>query len=148
MLTISGIYKKCAGAASGNLKVQLPLLEQEFPEIKGCFSGTLNLQLHHPLLVLTPDHRSKAIDWQPEKHPGGEVFDLLRIELEAPEGAEPIRAWLYIAHNSDHRRNPTSHELIAPPLLQPLPPDSCCTIRIDRNYIQLPYREWSALLVL
>jgi hypothetical protein len=146
MLTIGGVYTSGAGAASENLPAQLPLLEREFPEIQGCKPGTLNLHLDRPLLVLTPDHRSKAIDWQPEHHPGGEVFDLLRIELEAPEGTAGVCAWLYIAHNSDHRHNPRMHEIIAPPLT--LASGARCKVHINRPYVQLPYRTWSAFLVL
>jgi hypothetical protein len=145
MLPIGGVLKSGAGAASGNLPEQLPLLEREFPEVHGRI-GTLNLQFDSPLLVLTPDHRSKAIDWQPEHHPGGEVFDLLRVELEAPGGAARTRAWLYIAHNSDHRKNPTTHEIIAPSLT--LASGARCKIHINRPYVQLPYREWPAFLVL
>jgi hypothetical protein len=146
MLTIGGILRSGAGAASGNLRIQLPLLEMEFPEVQGCKPGTLNVQFDSPLLVLTADHRSKAINWQPQHHPGGEVFDLLRIELEAPDGAARTRAWLYIAHNSDHRKNPTMHEIIAPPLT--LATGARCKIHINRPYVQLPYRAWPAFLVL
>jgi hypothetical protein len=145
MLTIGGDYKSGAGAASVNLQDQLPLLEREFPEIQGCKPGTLNLLLDSPLLVLTPDHRSRAIDWQPEHHPGGEVFDLLRIDLEAPEGAARTRAWLYIAHASDHRVNPKMHEVIAPPLA--LSSGARCKVHINRPFVQLPYRAWPAFLV-
>lgn len=146
MLTMSGVIEGGAGAASGNMRIQLPLLEWEFPEIHGCKEGTLNLRLESHLLVLTPDHRSKPINWQPENHPGGEVFDFLRIELEAPEGAALTRAWLYIAHNSNHRNEPKNHEVIAPPLS--VTKGTRCKVHINRPFVQLPYRAWPALLVL
>jgi hypothetical protein len=145
MLIICGVYKKGAGAASGNLRVQLPLLEQEFPEVHGCVAGTLNLHLDNPLLILAPDHGRRAINWQPQHHPAGEVFDLLRIELEAPEGTAAIRAWLYVAHNTGHRMDPTRHEVIAPHVV--LAPNARCKIHINRPYVQMPYRFWPAFLV-
>jgi hypothetical protein len=146
MLTIGGVFTSGAGAASGNLAIQLPLLEEEFPEIKVCKHGTLNVQFDSPLLVLSPDHRSKAINWQPNNHPGGEVFDLLRIELEAPEGAARTCAWLYIAHNSDHRKDPIIHEVMAPPLN--IAKNKRCKVLINRPFVQLLYRAWPAFLVL
>jgi hypothetical protein len=87
------------------------------------------------LLVLTPDHRTRAIDWDPINHTGGEVFDLLRVKLEAPVGAALTRPWLYIGHNSDYRKEPRTHEIFAPPLA--LAHGARCNVHINRAYIQL-----------
>ena len=111
MFEINGTHIQGIGRAAGNLKVQLPLIAQDFPEVAQCFHGTINLLLEIPLLVLKPDHRTKPIFWTPG--PYGEVFDLVRVALEAPKGAAPVHAWLYIAHWSPLRNDPMKHELIA-----------------------------------
>jgi hypothetical protein len=100
------------GTAAHNLQTQLPLIAAGFPEIAQCFPGTLNVKLEKALLVLSPDHRTEPIDWHPD-HAPGEIFDILRIQLEAPEGTLMIPACLYIAHNSPHQKDLTMHEVIA-----------------------------------
>lgn len=105
--------KRCSGfgIASHTLKQQLPLLAVEFPEIARCHPGTINVELDSSLIVLHPDHRTKAIEWAPGRF---EVFDLVRIGLEAPYGGIPRTAWLYVAHDSPHRATPHIHEVIGP----------------------------------
>ncbi|MEI2352716.1 hypothetical protein V7R93_26160 [Klebsiella pneumoniae] len=62
---------------------------------------------------MRPDHRTAPLAWTPSGRTT-EIFDLLRIELEFSHLTERIPAWLYIAHNSPHRRTPTILEAIAP----------------------------------
>jgi hypothetical protein len=146
MITITGTIRKGYGGASRNLLTQLPLIAEQFPEVKDCFHGTLNVELQKPLLVLSPDHRTKPIDWDSANHPGGEVFGILRIRLEAPPGSSKMAAWLYIAHNSDHRKNLCMHEVIAPKLQVSV--GGLCTIHIDRVCLTVPYRQFPITLVL
>ncbi|WNL42744.1 glycosyltransferase family 9 protein [Halomonas sp. PAMB 3264] len=103
------------GVASGTLVRQLPLISQSFPEIKGCYPGTINLELTRPLIVTKPDHRTAPLAWTPSGRTT-EVFDLVRIGLEFGHDKRIVPAWLYIAHASPHRRTPTIHEVIAEPL--------------------------------
>lgn len=145
MISIRGTIQKGFGGASGNLVTQLPRIAEGFPEVKNCFHGTLNIELEKPLLVLSPDHRTKRIDWHPD-HAPGEVFDLLRIDLEAPLGSPKIPAWLYIAHNSDHRRNLRMHEVIAQKIGASV--GCACMIHIDRPCVTLPHRQFPVVVAL
>lgn len=152
MFSIIGRHKRTTskpggeGAASGNLRVQVPLIADHFPEIRSCHCGTINLVLTHSLIVVKPDFRTPPINWQPQHHPNGEIFDILRVMLEAPIGADPVRAWIYIALNSDHRKTPNTHEVIAPTFLS-LPDHSQCRIVIERNVVELPYRANPTIVV-
>lgn len=103
------------GVATSTLGRQLPLIAQDFPEVAGCFPGTLNLKLELALEVTRPDHRTPPLAWTPSGRTR-EVFDLLRIELEFAHLPSPVTAWLYVAHRSPHRATPTLHEVIAPQL--------------------------------
>src|SRR4051812_39894185 len=115
MTTICGVVQPGFRAAGGNLIMQIPLIEKAFPEIANVHKwGTLNLLLEKMLLVLTPDHRTKVLFWNKNKPQENEAFDFLRIKIEAPEGAQEIDAWIYIAHGSEHRNTPRVHEIIAP----------------------------------
>jgi hypothetical protein len=101
------------GTAHLNLRSQLPLIAPEFPEVADCHPGTINLLLDQGLLVVRPDHRTRPIPWHPN-FGEGERFDLLRIEVEAPSGADRMKGWLYIPHGSPHRQNLRYHELLLP----------------------------------
>jgi hypothetical protein len=133
-------------AAHGNLAVQLPLIAAEFPEVAACHYGTINVELAVPLFVIAPDHRTQAIHWNDAGFPNGEVFDLLRIQFEAPLDAGPVNAWLYIPQGSPHRRTPCIHEVIAPHLN--IAAGVQCRIRINRNAVQLPYSLFPAVIVI
>jgi hypothetical protein len=146
MLTIHGTIMTGLGGAGGNLEVQLPRIAERFPEVKDCFHGTINIQLEKPLLVLSADHRTGPIDWD-AAHAPGEIFDLLRIRLEAPVGSPATRAWLYIAHNSPHRKELQLHEVIGP-RIQGATPGARCRIHIERPHLTLPYREFPLVLTL
>jgi hypothetical protein len=134
------------GLASGCVAKQLPLIEPEFPEIAGCHRGTINVSLAFPLIVVTPDHRTGPITWDYNGSPVEEVFDLVRIEFEAPRGTASIPAWLYISHLTVHRQTPCIHEILAPMINIP---DQCdCFVHINREGAQLPYRHWPAVVIL
>jgi hypothetical protein len=89
MLELFGIHQKGTGTATPNLATQLPLIAKEFPEVAACHHGTINLNLDSPLFVIAPDHRTKPIHWNDKDFPDGEVFDWLRIRIEAPGGSQP-----------------------------------------------------------
>jgi len=144
MTIIKGIIQKGQGGASANLKTQLPLIAADFPEVKSCFCGTLNMGLEKGLLILTADHRTRPINWHPD-HAPGEIFDLLRIQIEAPAGDKIFPAWIYIAYNSDHRKNIKTHEVIATQL--PISVGDRCNILIDRPSLELPYRACPIVVV-
>src|SRR6266567_7451377 len=93
MLILNGTIIKGSGAASGNLKTQLRRIAEEFPEVNNCFHGTLNIELDRALLVVSPDHRTKPIDWH-LGHSPGEVFDFLRIRFEVAERRVATDAWI------------------------------------------------------
>jgi hypothetical protein len=136
--TIQGTVQKGLGGAHKNLVTQLPLIAAQLPEIRDGCPGTLNLELDSSLIVIAGDHRTPLIKWHPD-HALGEVFGLVRVDLEAFAGLKAVRAWLYVAHNSDHRRNLRMHEVIGPKV--PVQVGSCCKFRIIRPCVTLPYRH-------
>ena len=135
MLEIDGLCAPGYGRAAVDLAFQLPRFALECPEIAGCHLGTINLLLDRPLLVAKPDLR-KQLAWgaNPSQLAG---FDILGIEIEAPIGATPANAWLYIPHRSVHRKHLNVHEVIAPKL--PVKYGDRCRLRIDRAVEELPY---------
>jgi hypothetical protein len=135
LITIIGRIGNGIGAATQTLAHQLPYIEKEFPEIAVCHRGSINLELEVPLKVLVPDHRTKPIAWLPG-NPMTEVFDLVRIELEAPRDASAVPAWLYLPHHSPHRRTLHIHEVITTKLN--LAGVKLCRIKIKRQTFQLP----------
>jgi hypothetical protein len=145
LIEIMGKVIKGLGAASSTLAHQLPAVEKEFPEISVCHHGSINLELELPLLVLTPDHRTKPIAWVPGNAEATEVFDLVRIELEAPLGATAVPAWLYIAHGSPHRRTLNIHEVITTKLN--IADVKSCRIKINRQSFQLPFQQCPIVIV-
>jgi len=146
VITIQGVRRPGLNAAHDNLAIQLPLIAQEFPEIADCHLGTINIELPVPLFVVAPDHRSQPIHWDNVGFPDGEVFDLLRIQFEAPLGAALVMAWLYIPHGSPARRTPCIHEVLAAKL--EIPAEAECKIMINRNAIQLPNGMFPAFVII
>lgn len=122
------------GVATGTLARQLPLISESFPEVAGCYPGTLNLQLSRPLRLIRPHHRSAPLAWTPSGRTK-EVFDLLRIELEFEHLAHRVPAWLYVAHGSPHRQTPTVHEVIAARLA--LNGAKCCRVHLPEDAVDL-----------
>jgi len=146
LVAIPGVRRAGLSAARGNLAVQLPLMALEFPEIANSHHGTINVELAVPLIVVAPDHRTQPIHWNDDMFPNGEIFDLLRIQFEAPPDVAPVTAWLYIPHESPHRRTPYIHEVIGPELN--IPVDVQCIIKINRNMVHLPYSLFPAVVVI
>ncbi|MEK6594017.1 MAG: lipopolysaccharide heptosyltransferase family protein, partial [Pseudomonadota bacterium] len=126
------------GTAACTVETQLPLISPDFPEIQNCHRGTINLELETPLIVALPDHRTKPIKWKAALKTG-EIFDFVRIELEVPYGGARHPAWLYIAHNSQHRKNLRVHEVIAAHI--DFGNHQILGVAIKRNCKYLPYRE-------
>jgi hypothetical protein len=119
------------------------MIAAEFPEVANCHHGTINLLLDLSLLVVVPDHRTKPIPWDPSFGPG-EVFDILRIDLEAPLGTPSTPAWLYIPHGSPHRQNLSYHEVIAARLQ--LNANARCRVGVHRNVVRMPYLPLVAVI--
>jgi hypothetical protein len=61
----------------------------------------------------------------------------LRIELEVPIGAAPVRAWMHIPHESPHRKDLYVHEVLTTRVNVPL--NQKCRVRIDGKVLQVPY---------
>lgn len=145
MFAITGRIQHGLGAATPYLARQLPLIAEEFPEVAACHRGSINIEFDLAVLVLAPDHRTRPIAWLPGQA-ATEVFDLLRVRLEAPAGAAAVPGWLYIPHGSPHRRTPHVHEVITTQL--DLAGVSSCKLTIDRQAIQLRLPQFRAVLVL
>ncbi len=77
-----------------------------------------------------------------------EKFDFLRIFLEAPKGTPAINAWIYIAHRSDHGKNPFVHEIMTPNPKREIIYDQQCMIKINRQCKRLPYAQYPLVVVL
>ena len=138
MIKIEGECQTWCKAGAANLGKQLPHIVKEFPEINGCHHGTINLYLNYNLVVISPDHRTKPIPWHPD-FGTGEVFDLLRIKIEAPTGDTPVPGWLYIPHGSPHRRDLKNHEVITSKLNISI--GDRCSIIINKPTVELPYMK-------
>ncbi len=52
LYSYEGTIQTGMGAATGKLKRQIPMIAQKFPEIVGCYCGTINIKLDnlHSLL--------------------------------------------------------------------------------------------------
>ena len=94
--------ERWADPASGTIFRQKPLVAKYFPEIEGCFNGTINLQLEWPLQVRLPDIVTPPLHWDPAS-PDGQRFGITEIELELKD--KRYRAWIYTAEHSPHRFN-------------------------------------------
>jgi len=117
MTTIRGRRARGLGIATETVAAQFPQLVRSFPELDGCFHGTINVELERPLVVDRPDHQTGDITWfYKDGRAVTERFGFLRIEFEAPLGAPRVRAWLYVASASPHRQTPHIHEVLAPRL--------------------------------
>jgi hypothetical protein len=135
MVRIEGKIVRGYGWATKFLKTQIPLIAREFPEIKICHRGSINVLLDTPLQINRPDFITRRIDWGEMK----EVFHFTRIEFELLGGRRrPVRhrAWIYGPQNSPHRTNPFHIEVIAPKIA--LGRTRRCRIRIDRAARKVP----------
>jgi hypothetical protein len=144
LLVIPGTRVSGLNDGHTNLPLQLPHITPDFRELENCHRATINVKLESPLIVATPDHRTKPIPWH-KNFPNGESFDFLRIQFEPSYGAPLVKAWLYIAHGSPHRNDLRIHEVITERL--DLTDDPRCRIHIDRWPIWLPYTAFRAAIV-
>ena len=126
---INGVVVQGLGAATKTLTLQIPMIENEFPEIGCCYRGSINAQLKNAVRIENPDHTTGPIPWA---GPPGEIFSFLRILFECPFGADTQPAWIYIPHDSPHRNNRCQVEIIASPI-QHLSYGSQCRIHIERG---------------
>jgi hypothetical protein len=129
MVEISGRIIRGYGWATGYLGKQIPLIAKEFPEIRRCHRGSINVRLDRALRIKRPDFVTSEIDWGVMR----EVFHFTRIELEIP-GKKPRRykAWIYGPQNSPHRGDPFHVEVIAQKIA--LGKNRRVQIRINRRY--------------
>jgi hypothetical protein len=101
-----------AGSDRG-LRVQLPLIAREFPEVRDCHPASINLQLDEPLRINHPDFTTPPIPWVAGRPDVTERFGFLSVQFEYPINAPLYRAWIYDPHGSPHRSNLFSAEIIA-----------------------------------
>ncbi len=118
LISFSGTVQKGSGTASGNLKIQIPLIAEQFPEISACHPGTINVQLDvKDFRLAASDFITLPIPWRPDhtnpKCKGPEVFHFTRIYVQ-PEGEPRYCAWLYGPQQSPHRKKPGYIEIISP----------------------------------
>lgn len=140
-MVINGKLIKGHGVASITLAKQIPLMCESFPDISVCHFGSINLELEVDLIVASYDFRSLPIEWEPNHK---EVFDFLRVRL-TPINHPPVRAWLYIPHDSFHRKKLNHHELITTKLN--IDGISDFRIEIQRPCIELPYSNRRMIVV-
>jgi hypothetical protein len=134
MVQIEGKMIRGFGWATKYLKIQIPLIAKEFPEVDVCHRGSINVILDTPLLIENPDHITRKINWRIMK----EVFHFTRIQFQliGPRKSPWHRAWIYGPQNSPHRVNPFHIEVIAPKI--PLGRWRRCRIRIHRRAKTVP----------
>jgi hypothetical protein len=124
MIIIPGTTTNGLGiATTRTVKAQMPHFLKEFPEIAGCRIGTINVELDHPLDIREVDHATGPIEWEPDFT---EKFSFLRVRFECPVGAEPVDAWLYIAHRSPHFTKANYVEVLTEDLGEIERGTSCC----------------------
>ena len=110
-LFIDGIVVRGLEGAAITLKKQIPLIAEEFPEIRDCHRGSINIKLERALQVANPDYRTRPIAWG---DPNPEVFGFLRVSIQVPCDGPMSRAWIYIPYSSPHFANPNQVEIISP----------------------------------
>jgi hypothetical protein len=101
------VGKKIPGynVAKDVLEKIFPQLLKEFPDISGVHKyGTLNIGLMFPLRVLSPDHTTALIE--------NEIFSFTKIKFQLNGQQTQRDAWIFIPHNSPHRGNSLSVEIL------------------------------------
>ncbi len=117
MPAIKGKIQKGLGEGQNTVREQMPFFTECFPEVSGCRTGTINILLDQPLVVITPDFTTRPLPWHPAFRvvKGGETFQFVRIRLTV-SNCQPVNAWIYRAQFSPYRDNPFYIEVIAPPI--------------------------------
>lgn len=124
------------GVASNTFSLQREFFVSSFNEISSCYNGTINICLETNLIVLKPHHRTDRIKWSDNYQP--EIFDFLRVILVIPRINKEYNSWIYIPHNSLHRKTFNIHEIICERIEQ-IQDCEKMIIKIDSEVIQLPY---------
>lgn len=135
MVEIDGRIIRGFGWATNYLKMQIPLIARQFPEIARCHRGSINVLLDRPLRIHRPDFITTEIDWGVMK----EVFHFTRIRFALlPSKGRPrtCKAWIYGPQNSPHRGDVFYVEVIARKI--DLGRIKRCRIRIDRKSRRVP----------
>lgn len=117
------------GAARGNLAAQLPKIALEYPAVKDCYFGSINVKLVQPLYISKTDHTTKPIEWMPGVR---EKFSLTEIEFEYPLDGPRYKVWLYSPQHSPHRLNSHRAEIIAP-VIPDIDIGKPCRLHISRS---------------
>ncbi len=126
MLTIDGKIVSGLSAASTTVAMQLPLIQQVYPDVAQCHPGTINVILDAQLEVVSPDFVTDPIKWHQNGLP--EMFGFLKIRFEVAAANINRDAWVYIPYGSPHRKNPYYVEILAQKL--PLQGQTDCKVHI------------------
>lgn len=145
-MDVPGTIRKGCGFAAGCLTLQFPHVIKEFPEIRECHMGTINVVLDISLIVVAPDYRTQRIAWDPSRPEIIEDFGFLRIQFEHPSSGQSAPAWIYISSGSPYRRFPHMHEVIAKKL-ENLAQDTPCRIKLMRPAVLGTYGSLTAMFV-
>lgn len=147
MLTLDGtVFFTSRGGATANLRIQGPRISETFPEFALATPGTINIKLDVPLIIANSDHRTPRIQWA-GAGTIGEVFDLVRVTFQLlPVGAVE-NGWLYVAHESYHRRWGT-HEVVLTRRYEGVVDGAKCRVKIQREpVLDRPYREFPLIVL-
>lgn len=144
-MDVPGTIRKGCGFAAGCLTLQFPHVIKEFPEIRECHMGTINVVLDISLIVVAPDYRTQRIAWDPSRPEIIEDFGFLRIQFEHPSSGQSAPAWIYISSGSPYPALPAharGHreeigELGAGYAMPDKTDETCCSryIRIAHGYV-------------
>lgn len=117
MISIRGKIQKGLGESQNTIKEQMPFFRECFPEVAECKTGTINVLLEKPLVVVTPDFTTQPLPWHPAFKivKGGETFQFVRINFTI-DGQDTKKAWIYRAQFSPYRENPFYAEVLSAPL--------------------------------
>jgi hypothetical protein len=136
MVEIVGYYRAGFGTGKANLVKQKTFIEKDFPEISAYHHGTLNVRFQPRLIVAGWDHRTQPIKWD-DNEP--EVFDFVRVFVSLQGQAAEHTGLIYVAHRSDHRKDPHKHELLIAEQLHDLRENMLVCVRCERPHRELPY---------
>jgi hypothetical protein len=113
---VDAIIVRGAGAATKNMRNQLPQLVRQFPDIENVHPDSINVKLVKPLPRLKYDFITSPIRWF-DVGPNSwqtETFGFLEIKFEYPVGnSAPYRAWLFDCYNSACHNDPPRYEIIS-----------------------------------
>ena len=127
------------GVASRNLKLQMPHLIWQFPELKNIYTATINVQLERSLRIAKLERTTPPLPWwdvDVNNTDSGrwhvEQFSIVPIEFECPIKAPTIEAWLFMSHGSAIFRNPYHYEIVTEKI-DTLAPGRHCKISYSEN---------------